>query len=252
MMNLQAPFPAKQKTAPGVPTRVLFLQNCAEEGIGIFGWRLQELYLPWVTVHAYAGENLPPLDLHDAIIVGGTPISVNEIERHDFLAAEASWLREAIDLGMPVLGICFGAQLLARLLGAGVKKNPVTEIGTSPVRLTAAGLSDPIFQGFPKAFPAFLWHNDTFDIPPWGLRLATGRDCPNQGFRMGSTVGLQFHLEVTAPEAGRWAEAYAHELQATGQSKERVTRECLEHQPLMTELAGKLLDNFLAGANRQN
>jgi GMP synthase-like glutamine amidotransferase len=235
-----------------VPTRVLFLQNSAEEGLGLFGWRLQELGLPWIAVHAYAGESLPPPGLHDAVIVGGTPISANEIDRHDFLVAEAGWLKEALDLAMPVLGICFGAQLLAKLLGAGVKKNPVTEIGTSPVRLTAAGLSDPIFQGFPKVFPTFQWHNDTFDIPPWGLRLATGRDCPNQGFRMGSTVGLQFHLEVTAPEAGRWAEAYAHELQAAGRSKARVTRECLEQQPLMAELAGQLLDNFLAGASRQN
>jgi GMP synthase-like glutamine amidotransferase len=251
-MSANAAFSPRRKSFAGVPTRVLFLQNCPQEGIGLYGWRLQELGLPWLVVHAYAGESLPSLDLHDAIIVGGTPVSVNEIDKHDFLTAEACWLREALDLGMPVLGICFGAQLLAKLLGAGVKKNPVKEIGTYPVRLTAAGRSDPIFQGFPKTFPVFLWHNDTFAIPPWGLQLAASRDCPNQGFRMGSTVGLQFHLEVTAPEASRWADAYTHELQATGRSKARVTRECLEQQPLMAELAGRLLDNFLAGATRLN
>jgi GMP synthase (glutamine-hydrolysing) len=200
-------------------------------------------------VHAYAGERLPPLDLHDAIIVGGTPISANEADRHEFLVAEGRFLRDALDMGKPLLGICFGAQLLAKLLGAPVRRNPVSEIGTHPVRLTAGGRSDPLFQGFPKAFPTFQWHNDTFDIPPWGLQLAESRDCPNQGFRMGSAVGLQFHLEVTAPEALRWANAYADELQAAGISEARITRECLEQQPLMAELADRLLDNFLAGVS---
>lgn len=232
--------------------RILILKNHPEEGIGLYGRRLRRLGIAHATVQVHAGETIPPLESCDAIIIGGTPVSGNGGGYHDFLMEEARYLKRALDLEKPVLGICFGAQLLAKLLGAGVKKNPVTEIGTSPVRLTAAGLSDPIFQGFPKSFPTFQWHNDSFDIPPWGLRLATGRDCPNQGFRMGSTVGLQFHLEVTAPEAERWAEAYAHELQAAGRNKARVTRECLEQQPLMAELAGRLLDNFLAGASRQN
>ncbi len=249
-MDRPSPAPSHLKGAvrpsASVPVRLLFVQNCPAEGIGIFENRLQELAVPWTGVHPYAGEAIPPLDGCDAVIVGGTPLSANKIHSHDFLVAEARWLKEALDLGKPTLGICFGAQLLARLLGAGVKKNPVMEIGTCPVRLTAAGLSDPIFQGFPKAFPTFQWHNDTFDIPPWGLRLATGQDCPNQGFRMGSAVGLQFHLEVTAPEVLRWANAYPDELHAAGRSKARVTRECLEQQPLMAELAGRLLDNFLA------
>jgi GMP synthase (glutamine-hydrolysing) len=243
-----AAFSLKSKAPAAVPMRVLFLQNCAEEGIGMYGQRLQELRLPWTAVHAYAGERLPPLDLHDAIIVGGTPIPAYEADRHEFLVGEERFLRDALDMGKPLLGICFGAQLLAKLLGAPVRRNPVSEIGTYPVRLTAAGRSDPLFQGFPKAFPTFQWHNDTFDIPPWGLQLAESRDCPNQGFRMGSAVGLQFHLEVTAPEALRWANAYPDELQAAGLSEARITRECLEQQPLMAELADRLLDNFLAGA----
>ena len=251
-MNSTMSFLARDRNSPLLPTRVLFLQNCAEEGIGLFGQRLQELLLPWTAVHAYAGESLPPLDLHDAIIVGGTPVSANEADRHEFLVAEGGYLKEALDMSKPVLGICFGAQLLAKLLGAAVRKNPVTEIGTHSVHLTAAGRSDPLFQGFPKTFPTFLWHNDTFDIPPWGLQLAASRDCANQGFRMGSAVGLQFHLEVTAPEALRWAKAYSAELQAAGISEARVTRECLEQQPLMSELASLLLDNFLAGAMTSN
>lgn len=247
-MHSTMSFLSRGGSSPSLPMRVLFLQNCAEEGIGLYGQRLQDLRLPWNAVHAYLGERLPPLDLHDAIIVGGTPISANEADRHEFLVAEGCYLKEALDIGKPVLGICFGAQMLAKLLGAPVRKNPVKEIGTHSVHLTAAGRSDPLFQGFPKTFPTFLWHNDTFDIPPWGLQLASSWNCPNQGFRMGSAVGLQFHLEVTAPEALRWANAYPAELRAAGISEARVTRECLEQQPLMAELADRLLDNFLAAA----
>ncbi len=232
--------------------RILVLQNCLEEGIGLYGLRLQERGISHVTVHAYDGECIPPPQGFDAIIVGGTPVSANEFRDHAFLVEEGLFLKQALDLGKPILGICFGAQLLAKLLGAEVKKNPVMEIGAYPVRLTAAGHSDPLFQGFPKVFPVFHWHNDTFDIPPWGMRLATGRDCPNQGFRMGSAVGLQFHLEITAADACRWADAYAHELRAAGKNKARLALECRQHEAAMARLAGLLLDNFLAAGNSQN
>jgi GMP synthase-like glutamine amidotransferase len=228
--------------------RLLFVQNCALEGIGVFEDRLRELAVPWLCVHPYAGEPLPPLEDCDVIIIGGTPISVNQIHGNEFLKAEAHWLKNALDLGKPLLGICFGAQLLAKLLGAEVRKNPVMEIGAYPVCLTSAGDGDPLFQGFSRAFPVFHWHGDAFDIPPWGLRLAVGRECPNQAFRMGSAVGLQFHLEVSAEEAGRWARAYAGDLRGMGKSRARLVKECRAHEPRMAGLAGLLLDNFLATA----
>lgn len=227
--------------------RVLILQNSPREGIGLYGEHLCELGVPHETVQVHAGEAIPPLENCSAVIVGGTPISANRIQEHGFLMAEAHWLKGALDLGKPVLGICFGAQLLARLLGAEVKRSPVTEIGAYPVRLTAAGHGDLLFQGFPKAFPVFQWHTDAFDIPPWGTRLASGRDCPNQAFRMGNAVGLQFHLEVTAEAAGRWADAYPDELHETGKSRLRLAHECREHEAQMAELASRLLVNFLAG-----
>ena len=235
-----------KRKAGAIPPQLLFVQNCPDEGIGIFEDRLQELAAPWLGAHPYAGEPLPSLDNCDAIIVGGTPVSVNRIHDHEYLVDEARWLKEALDLGKPVLGICFGAQLLAKLLGAEVKKNPVMEIGAYPVRLTSAGDGDPLFQGFPKVFPVFHWHGDTFDIPPWGLRLAVGSDCHNQAFRMGSAVGLQFHLEATIEDAERWADAYSNELRGSGKSKAQVFKECLAHESKMAGLARLLLDNFLA------
>ncbi len=232
--------------------QILVLQNCREEGIGLYGRRLAEKDIGLRTVQVHRGEPIPHAEGWDAVIVGGTPVSANHIHDHPELVQEAGFLKRAVDQGRPVLGICFGAQLLARLLGGTVRRNPVKEIGTAPVRLTAAGESDPLFQGFPKCFPVFQWHSDAFEVPPWGMRLAAGWECPNQGFRLGSAVGVQFHLEVTAREAERWTRCYADELLTAGKSRARVTRECREHEPRMAELAVLLLDNFLASIGEKS
>jgi len=227
-------------------TRMLILQNCSTEGIGLYETRLKELHIPHHVFHPYAGESFPPLERYDAIIVGGTPVSVNDIGSHSFLLKEGRFLKRALERGKYVLGICFGAQLLARLLGTEVTKNPVMEIGTYPVRLTSAGKNDPLFKGFPQTFPVFHWHGDTFAIPAGGLRLAVDRDCPNQAFRLGRAVGLQFHLEITPAEAKRWACAYKDELGSMGKNALGLTRECRSHAVMMANLASLLLDNFLA------
>jgi GMP synthase (glutamine-hydrolysing) len=228
-------------------SRVLILQNCPIEEIGLYETRLRELGIIHHTLHPYAGESFPPLDRYDAIIVGGTPVSVNQIGSHRFLLKEGRFLKRALSRGKHILGICFGAQLLARLLGAVVTRNPVLEIGAYPVRLTSAGRSDPLFKGFPQTFPVFHWHGDTFAIPPEGRRLATDRDCPNQAFRLGRAVGLQFHLEITPAEARRWAGAYKDELGSLGKNAPRLSSECRTHAAMMASLADLLLDNFLAG-----
>jgi GMP synthase-like glutamine amidotransferase len=103
-----------------------------------------------------------------------------------------------------------------------------------------------LFKGFPQTFPVFHWHGDTFAIPAEGRRLAMDRDCPNQAFRLGRAVGLQFHLEVTPAEARRWAGAYKDELDSVGKNAPRLTSECRSHESMMASLAGLLLENFLA------
>lgn len=242
----QAPHLQPGRTNHG-RTRVLIVQNCPVEGLGLYTARLQELGVTHHFLQPYAGQSFPPIDRYDAVIVGGTPVSVNDIRGHGFLLKERRFLAGAMDQGKAILAICFGAQLLAGLLGAAVSRNPVMEIGAYPVRLTAAGKSDPLFNGFPQTFPVFHWHGDTFAIPPNARCLATDRDCPNQAFRLGRAVGLQFHLEVTLAEARSWADAYKEELRSLGKSKARLAAECREQEAAMANLARLLLDNFLAG-----
>jgi len=156
-------------------------------------------------VKLYAGELLPgdPAGYAAVISMGG-PMNVYEDDKYPFLAAEAGFLRMAIDRGIPVLGICLGAQMIARVCGAVVTKSPVKEVGWCMVSLTEAGARDPFFDGLPSELEVLQWHEDMFHIPEGGVLLASSTDCPHQAFRYGSAYGLQFHVEVTRDMLADW------------------------------------------------
>ena len=147
------------------------------------------------------------LDLHGVpgLIVMGGPMNVDETDKYPFLAAELQWIRQAVEMRLPLLGICLGAQLLAKSLGSKVFANGVKEIGWYAIELTAAAATDPLFAGCAKSLTVFQWHGDTFDLPPGAVHLAKSRACPQQAFRVGdSAYGLQFHVEMTAPMIDDW------------------------------------------------
>ena len=103
------------------------------------------------------------------------------------------------------MGICLGAQLLARALGAPVYRNPVKEIGWAPVYWTEAARQDPLFAGLDSPETVLHWHGETFDLPPGAEWLAWSEACRNQAFRSGShAYGIQFHLEVTPEMISTW------------------------------------------------
>jgi len=199
----------------------LVIQNCRTENVGLYENWLQHNGIKYRVHHAYTGMKLPPFERFEAFIVGGTPIPIYEADKYDFLREEITYLKAVVRKNRPYLGICGGAQLLARLLGAEVRKNPVMEIGGYNVKLTAAGKKDGFFAGFPDTFPVFHWHGDTFSIPKGGRLLATGADCENQAFGYGNSLGLLFHLEVTSQTAGKWADKYRSELKQVGKTKNK-------------------------------
>lgn len=142
---------------------------------------------------------------YNGLVVLGGPMSVNDVDRHPHLRQEMDALRVAIDAGLPVLGICLGAQLIASALGAAVVRNPVKEIGWSTVRPTPAASRDPLFKHLGKSEQIFQWHGDTFHLPDGAELLAETDDCKNQAFRYaGNVYGLQFHLEVDQALIRRW------------------------------------------------
>ncbi len=150
-------------------------------------------------------EAVPSLERYDGLVVLGGPMSVNDDGRLPHLKTEMKLIEEALGKSIPVLGICLGAQLIAKVLGARVYPNDEKEIGWYNVRLTEASRRDPVLGRFRATEKIFQWHGDTFEIPTGAAHLAASELCANQAFRYQSNVyGLQFHLEVDEPMIRRW------------------------------------------------
>jgi len=161
-------------------------------GIGI---DYADLYQP--------GAAEPDPARYDGLIFMGGAMSVNDGLPH--LEREARWIAQAVEAGRPVLGVCLGAQLIAKALGASVYRNPVKEIGWFEIELTGEGAADPLFAGVGPRETVFQWHGETFDLPPGARWLASSTACRHQAFRIGSSAyALQFHLEVTPEMIADW------------------------------------------------
>jgi GMP synthase-like glutamine amidotransferase len=145
----------------------------------------------------------PPASSVDWLIVMGGPMNVYEYRNHPWLRPEKQYIKECIQSGKTVLGICLGAQLIADVLGAKVYQNLEKEIGWFPVYLNTSLMADRLFQGVPKHLNVFHWHGDTFDLPQGATCLASSAGCAQQAFAYGErVVGLQFHIEMTPASVG--------------------------------------------------
>ena len=162
--------------------------------------------LPWLIKHGhkttrtllYKDGKLPSLDSFDWLIIMGGPMNVDEHSKYPWLKTEKAFIKNAIKSGKTVLGVCLGAQLIARCLGARVKKNKFKEIGWHKVRLTSEGRKSVLFRGFPAAFTPIHWHGDTFDIPKNTKPSASSAACRNQAFEYkGRVFAVQFHIEYS-------------------------------------------------------
>ena len=138
-------------------------------------------------------------------------MNVDQADQYKHLVTEIDLIQEAIDRGLPVLGICLGAQLIAKALGSEVKKNRELEIGWYDVSPTEDGGEDPLISHFKKTERIFQWHGDTFNIPSGAVHLASSPLCNNQAFRYnGNVYGFQFHLEVDRKMIERWLRVPHH------------------------------------------
>ena len=146
----------------------------------------------------YEGERPPDLSGIDRLIILGGPMGVDDEKKYPWLIEERSFIRNAINHGLSVIGICLGAQLIASALGARVSQCKHTEIGWFPVTLTPPATTITLFEGFTERITAFHWHGDTFELPAGAVHLAESGACKNQAFLYGDRVlGLQFHIEST-------------------------------------------------------
>lgn len=195
---------------------LLALRHLAFEDLGLIapwmearGWR--------VRYHDIGVDALDAIDLGqvDLLAVLGGPIGAEEDARYPFLAAEVALIRERLATRRPLLGICLGAQLIARALGARVRPMGHKEIGFAPLQLTPAGLASPL--ACLGAQPVLHWHGDQFELPAGMPSLARTPLCPHQAFQLEQhTLAWQFHLEVDAARIEQWLIGHAGELAEQG------------------------------------
>jgi GMP synthase (glutamine-hydrolysing) len=154
------------------------------------------------TVKPLAGQALPDHDEVAGAVVMGGPMSVDETDRHPGLAAEREWLAEAVRREMPLLGICLGAQLLARALGAEVRPGEAAEIGWAPVEILDP--DDPILGALAPSTTVLHWHGEVFDLPEGAEHLARSERTEVQAFRHGNAWGVLFHPEADFALVEAW------------------------------------------------
>ncbi len=184
--------------------QVIVFQHAPLEGIGSIAGALDRHKIACRVANLPLNPAGVP-DMADAagLILMGGPMSVND--DLPWLRHEMAAIRQAVERGIPVLGICLGAQLIARALGARVYRNAEKEIGWSRLHLAEAAQTDPLFSGLRAPQTVFQWHGETFDLPATADLLAYGEVCRNQAFRVhGNVYALQFHLEVTPQIIAEW------------------------------------------------
>lgn len=196
---------------------VVVIRHVAFEDLGSFGPLLQArgAIVQWLEAGADDLRDVQPLG-PDLLVVLGGPISATDDADYPFLAREAAILEQRLKADRPTLGICLGAQMMARALGARVYPGPAKEIGWSELTLTAAGRRSCLRHLETEPTPVLHWHGDTFDLPVGAERLASTAITENQAFSWGERgLALQFHPEAEAAGLERWFIGHACEIAAT-------------------------------------
>ena len=211
-----------------------------EHALNAKGWPTERCCLD-------AGNRLPAcMDEYSGAVIFGGPMSAND-DSLTAIAAELDWLPGVIEQGTPFFGICLGAQILARCLGATVSRHPdgMTEIGYYPIKPTrqANGL-------FKEPMHVYHWHNEGFDLPSGAELLVEGEIFRNQAFKYGpSAYGVQFHPEMQEPIMRHWLEAASHMLVEPGAQKpEQHLDGHAQYGPAMHRWLDYFIDVWLAGS----
>ncbi len=228
--------------------RVLSIVHQADAAAGVFadavadrGHALDE----WVI----STEPGPPKPVEDygAVLVFGGAMHVDQEGEHGWLHDERLLLQRLVSDEVPLMGVCLGAQLVAKALEGQVRRMPSPEIGWPEVELTPEAGSDPVFGSLPERFPAFQWHLYSFELPEGAVALARSERCL-QAFRAGTRAwAIQFHAEVTRASVLDWLHAYDPQEDGT-LDVERLTAEMEERIDGWNAFGRELCGRFLAVA----
>ncbi len=230
---------------------VLVLRHVQFEDLGAFAPVL-ERRCGAIAIHDVGVDDLNKRDAvePDLLIVLGGPIGAYENGTYPFLAEETQFIAQRLAAHRPTLGICLGAQLIARAAGARVYPSGVKEIGFGPITLTDAGHAS-FLAPFEHDPITLHWHGDTFDLPEGATLLASTDLCVNQAFAIGKNiVGFQFHPEARGPGFERWLIGHAVELAAAGVDVPKLRSDAGLYGPRLARKAEAVLNLWLDGVDK--
>jgi GMP synthase-like glutamine amidotransferase len=228
--------------------RILAIHHLDSRDTGIYGPQARaagHVFDEWCP----ADGGTPPDDPsgYDALVVYGGGVNVAHADEHPYLQQEIALVREHLEAGNPILGICLGGQLLATAAGAVVRRATRPEIGWFEVRRLPDGQQDPVFAALPERFTAYQWHSWTFDLPEGAVELATSDVC-RQAYRLGDKAwGLQFHPEVTERILHEWFDDYRADPDAVrlGLDPRAAKAQLPQYLPGWNEVGRVLFDAWL-------
>ncbi len=228
---------------------ILVLQHVEAEGPGLIGAVALENGFSLQTVGLFRGERVPadPLPWCAIVVIGG-PMGVYDEEEYPFIPHELRLIESAFRARVPVLGVCLGAQMMARAAGGRVTSGDKKEIGFYDIGLTPEGLGDRLLLGLPEEFTVFQWHGDTFSIPEGARNLASSPLFEHQLIKVGTnSYGLQFHIEVTEHMVREFLTAGEDELRGVPyiKSPEAIMEEAREVLPAINGLGRAIIKRFL-------
>jgi GMP synthase-like glutamine amidotransferase len=232
--------------------KFLVIKHVAVEGLGVFERFCHDAGIAIDTVELERGDTFPSLEGYAALWVMGGPMNVGDEAEFPWLVAEKALIRTAVvELKLPYMGVCLGAQLLADALDGQVASMSTPEVGLLPISLTPAGLHHPLTAGLPPTFNVLQWHGqEVKELPPGAIVLAASTHCPVQAYALGDyAFGLQFHSEVTDTTVEDWGQipAYRTDLEmalgaaGAGELHQAVS----QHLAQMTTAAKVVFDSFL-------
>jgi GMP synthase-like glutamine amidotransferase len=218
------------------------LQHVSFEGPGVFrqalearGYTIQATVVP--------SEGLPK-ELGDFLLIMGGPMSVNDPD--SWIAEELYIVKAAIHSGIPILGICFGSQLLAKALGGSVAPGPTFEIGMVPVTLTDEGKADPVFSQLPTMFQVFQWHGEGIALPCGTKSLISSADFHIQAFRAEERCyGLLFHPEMEEEGMQALCRECPEDVHKGGIPPETILAKAISHLPSLHQFADRLIGHLV-------
>ncbi len=226
---------------------VVILRHLDCEGPGYLATFLDRDNIPYRVVAIDKGES-PPADVTDVggLVLMGGPMSVND--PLSWIDQEVNLIREAHARGIPILGHCLGGQLIAKAFGATVQPNRSKEIGWYDIETIASPAAERWLNGLPQHFLGFHWHGETFGLPSGAIPLFRSELCQHQGFAVGNTLALQFHVEITAAMIVEWTERNTAELATRPpgvQTKSQMMEDVAERVEALHRVADALYSAWL-------